>query len=314
MRGVVLVWLFCGLAPRRNPSSACGVRPVSAQRRGGLRARSLLDVPVNKTSTAFTKPVDRVVGEAIRAWEQERPDQPSARDEKTGEQVHFMFSFRCACFSHGDPNRRLIPAVSEGRRPREDARGRITTHRARSTIATQLFNARQPLTMFERRRGWGTRRHIRRSTTRASPRRSCRVRTPTPTTFNAISAPSTSSSIRMPCAAGCRPESRGASTIWATGTAPTISSINARTGWRAPSAPFIGRRKPLRRSWSRGNRPTAVEVRHSAHCGPGRGGRRRRCRIRQTLDAPRGCADTAGPTPRQLEEHPASEPTQVRRA
>jgi hypothetical protein len=33
--------------------------------------------------------------------------------------------------------------------PIEDARGRITSHRARSTIATQLFNARQPLSLFE---------------------------------------------------------------------------------------------------------------------------------------------------------------------
>ena len=33
--------------------------------------------------------------------------------------------------------------------PREDARGRITSHRARSTIATQLFNAKQPLSLFE---------------------------------------------------------------------------------------------------------------------------------------------------------------------
>ena len=87
----------------------------------------LLDVPVNKTSTAFTKPVDRVIGEAIRAWEQERPEQPVARDEKTGEQVHFLFSFRCARFSHGYLNRRVIPALCQKAGvPREDARGRIT--------------------------------------------------------------------------------------------------------------------------------------------------------------------------------------------
>ena len=28
----------------------------------------MLDVPVNKTSTAFTKPVDPIVGEMISAW------------------------------------------------------------------------------------------------------------------------------------------------------------------------------------------------------------------------------------------------------
>src|SRR5438067_1559256 len=31
----------------------------------------------------------------------------------------------------------------------EDARGRITSHRARATIATQLYNAKEPMTLFE---------------------------------------------------------------------------------------------------------------------------------------------------------------------
>jgi Phage integrase family len=150
MRAVILVWLFAGLRQdeiRRLPVGC--IRYQSSDAPGSERV-CLLDVPVNKTSTAFTKPVDRVVGEAICAWEQERPAQPPARDEKTGEQVHFLFSFRCARFSHGYLNRRLIPALCQKAGvPREDARGRITTHRARSTIATQLFNARQPLTLFE---------------------------------------------------------------------------------------------------------------------------------------------------------------------
>jgi hypothetical protein len=110
----------------------------------------VLDVPVNKTSTAFTKPVDRVVGDAIDVWEHERPAQPPARDEKTGELVHFLFSVRCARFSSRYLNATLIPALCrKAGIPREDARGRITSHRARSTIATQLFNARQPLSLFE---------------------------------------------------------------------------------------------------------------------------------------------------------------------
>jgi integrase len=150
MRAVVLVWLFAGLRQDEIRRLRVGcIRFQSSDAQGSDRV-CLIDVPVNKTSTAFTKPVDRVVGEAIRAWEQERPDQPPARDEKTGEQVHFLFSFRCARFSHGYLNRRVIPALCQKAGvPREDARGRITTHRARSTIATQLYNARQPLTLFE---------------------------------------------------------------------------------------------------------------------------------------------------------------------
>jgi Phage integrase family len=33
--------------------------------------------------------------------------------------------------------------------PFEDARGRITSHRARATIASQLYNAKEPMTLFE---------------------------------------------------------------------------------------------------------------------------------------------------------------------
>lgn len=44
----------------------------------------------------------------------------------------------------------LIPAL--GRKagvPLEDVRGRITSHRARATIASQLYNAKEPMTLFE---------------------------------------------------------------------------------------------------------------------------------------------------------------------
>ncbi len=33
--------------------------------------------------------------------------------------------------------------------PLEDSRGRITSHRARATIASQLYNAKEPMTLFE---------------------------------------------------------------------------------------------------------------------------------------------------------------------
>jgi integrase len=150
IRAVMLVWLFAGLRQDEIRRLRVGCIRYHAADTPDADRVCLLDVPVNKTSTAFTKPVDRVVGEAIRAWELVRPAQPVARDEKTGEQVHFLFSLRCARFSQGYLNRRLIPALCQKAGvPREDARGRITTHRARSTIATQLFNARQPLTLFE---------------------------------------------------------------------------------------------------------------------------------------------------------------------
>jgi hypothetical protein len=44
----------------------------------------------------------------------------------------------------------LIPALcKKAGIPDKDVRGRITSHRARCTIATQLFNAREPMSLFE---------------------------------------------------------------------------------------------------------------------------------------------------------------------
>ncbi|MFJ2444364.1 hypothetical protein ACIOWG_28855 [Streptomyces sp. NPDC087658] len=47
----------------------------------------LLDVPTHKTGTAFTKPVDPLLGKAIEAWQELRPQQPKMLDRKTGEHV-----------------------------------------------------------------------------------------------------------------------------------------------------------------------------------------------------------------------------------
>src|SRR5262249_6827634 len=51
----------------------------------------LLDVPVHKTGTAFTKPVDPIVGQAIEAWQALRPAQPRRLDRKTGEYADILF-------------------------------------------------------------------------------------------------------------------------------------------------------------------------------------------------------------------------------
>ena len=42
------------------------------RRHSAAGAVCMLDVPVNKTSSSFTKPVDRIVGEAIATWEKVR--------------------------------------------------------------------------------------------------------------------------------------------------------------------------------------------------------------------------------------------------
>jgi len=71
----------------------------------------LLDVPTHKTGTAFTKPVDPILGKAIEAWQAARPDQPAILDPKTNERVNFLFAFRARRVAGtGGPCRRPRPA------------------------------------------------------------------------------------------------------------------------------------------------------------------------------------------------------------
>lgn len=158
VRAVALVWLFAGLRVDeiRRLRGGC----VRWHRRGGEGTGSaqgrpedavcFLDVPVHKTGAAFTKPVDRVVGQAIEAWEAARPLQPALLDPKTGEQVQYLFAYRGHPVSGDYVNKTLIPVLCrKAGIPRHDARGTISSHRARATIASHLFNAREPLSLFE---------------------------------------------------------------------------------------------------------------------------------------------------------------------
>jgi hypothetical protein len=110
----------------------------------------MLDIPVNKTNTAFTQPVDPIVGKLINAWESTRPPQPDFIDAKTGEIVQFLFCHRGKRLGLTYLNKTLISLIcKKAGVPLSDARGRITSHRARATIASQLYNAKEPLTLFE---------------------------------------------------------------------------------------------------------------------------------------------------------------------
>jgi hypothetical protein len=86
----------------------------------------------------------------VRTWEAERPEQPPLLDEKTGELVHFLFMFRCRQIAGNYVNKTLVPVLCrKAGIPTSDIRGKITTHRARSTIASQLFNAKEPMSLLE---------------------------------------------------------------------------------------------------------------------------------------------------------------------
>ena len=159
IRAVTLSWLFCGLRSDEISRLRIGcIRwqhaelPIAGDSHESLAqdAVCLLDVPVHKTGTAFTKPVDPIVGQAIEAWQALRPDQPKRLDRKTGERVDILFSVRAQPVAKVYINHTIIPALcAKAGVPTADVRGRITSHRARSTIASQLYNAKDPMTLFE---------------------------------------------------------------------------------------------------------------------------------------------------------------------
>ena len=71
-------------------------------------------------------------------------------DPKTGERIHALFSHRGRRVGAAYINAAVIPLLCrKAGVPPEDARGRITSHRARATIASQLYNAKEPMSLFE---------------------------------------------------------------------------------------------------------------------------------------------------------------------
>ncbi len=159
IRAVTLTWLFAGL--RSDEIARLRVGCIRWQHDGApiagdsaeVLARDavcLLDVPTHKTGAAFTKPVDPIVGQAIDAWQAARPTQPAMLDRKTGEQVDFLFAHRAKHMAKTYINTAVIPSLCrKAGVPATDVRGNITSHRARSTIASQLYNAKEPMTLFE---------------------------------------------------------------------------------------------------------------------------------------------------------------------
>ena len=151
VRALALAWLFGGLRGNEIVRLRLGcVRWQHASGEPGEDPVCLLDVPAHKTGTAFTKPVDAMLGRALVAWEAVRPAQPHLVDRRTGERVALLFCYRAKRVGTPYLNRRLIPGLcAKAGIPTSDARGTITSHRARSTIASHLYNAKDPMSLFE---------------------------------------------------------------------------------------------------------------------------------------------------------------------
>ncbi|MFF1604782.1 tyrosine-type recombinase/integrase [Streptomyces mirabilis] len=70
--------------------------------------------------------------------------------QNTGPPGAGLFAYRARTVSSGYINSSIIPMLCrKAGVPAADVRGNITSHRARSTIASQLYNAKEPMTLFE---------------------------------------------------------------------------------------------------------------------------------------------------------------------
>jgi integrase len=132
VRAVAIVWLFCGI--RRDEIRRLRVGCVRRQTRDARVPGSdellpkgsvvVLDVPPNKTTAAYTKPVDPVVADVVEAWEHERPSQPAMLDAKAGALVHHLFANRGRMIGMAFLNATPIPLLCrKAGIPEADARG-----------------------------------------------------------------------------------------------------------------------------------------------------------------------------------------------
>ncbi|KMO74276.1 tyrosine-type recombinase/integrase [Mycolicibacterium obuense] len=153
VRALIGVWLFAGLRidEIRRLELECTRRDEGRDDKTGAPFPiCLLQVPANKTSRAFSKPVDPLVGELIDAWRAVRPSQPDLIDRKTRQRQQFLFCVRGELIGSSYLNAHLIPVLCrKAGIPEHDSRGALTSHRARATIATQLLNAPEPLSLAD---------------------------------------------------------------------------------------------------------------------------------------------------------------------
>lgn len=150
-RAAALLWVTSARRPNEIARLQCGcIRrdwepamlderdlPVADQKEAQL---CYLHVPANKTKGSYWVPIPRYAADAVEAWERERPiNQPKLVDPKDHTLVDFLFCFRGKQIGNNFINRCLIPVLCQcAGVPEQDARGAITGHRARSTIATLL--------------------------------------------------------------------------------------------------------------------------------------------------------------------------------
>lgn len=149
VKAMAVVWVFSGLRPdeiRRLRVNSLQYADDSS----GSTPVCWLEVPANKRNPVYTKPVDRVIGEVISAWQRQRPSTPMRTDPKTGQRVDFLFDYGGQYIGQQYLACTLIPLLCRAAGvPETDSYGAITPNRARHTIAYQLANGRDPMPLLE---------------------------------------------------------------------------------------------------------------------------------------------------------------------
>ena len=150
-------------AQRRDRPAACRVHPLADRRAGIAESPATTeDLGAGRACACWTcrrtrpaprspNPSIRCLARPSRPGQTVRPTQPALRDRKTGEHVDLLFAVRgTADRLQAYINNTIIPMLArKAGVPAADVRGNITSHRARSTIASQLYNAKEPMTLFE---------------------------------------------------------------------------------------------------------------------------------------------------------------------
>lgn len=159
VRAVAAVWVYSGL--RSDEILRLRLGCIRWQRENAMvpetgevlpqEATCFLTVPTNKTTATFQKPVNPIMGHRINEWERVRASgQPARGDRKTGTKMEYLFAHRGKSLGKEYLNKTLIPLLCQRAGiPRADERGAITSHRARATLATLLYNAPEGLSIFE---------------------------------------------------------------------------------------------------------------------------------------------------------------------
>jgi len=110
----------------------------------------MLRVPVNKTRGEFVKPVEEPLARAVAAWELVRPSQCKLLDRTAGRLTDHLFCYRAQHIGKTFVNAVIIPMLlRKAGLPAHDTRGAITSHRARATLATKLYNNTSGMTALE---------------------------------------------------------------------------------------------------------------------------------------------------------------------